>query len=75
MAIVDTHCHVGLLKYEPVESLIYHMETSGVDKAVFIQYGGNSDNTYMLECLASHPGKFKAVMIVEKDDDGAAMSS
>ena len=30
MTIVDTHCHIGLHKYEPVESLLYHMNTSGV---------------------------------------------
>ena len=73
MTIVDTHCHVGLRKYEPVESLLFHMEQSGVDNAVFIQYAGNADNTYMLECMAAHPGRFQAAMIVEKTDDGTRM--
>lgn len=73
MTIVDTHCHVGLHKYEPVESLVFHMDHAGVDKAVFIQYGGNSDNAYMIESMAAHPGRFQSAMIVEPDDDGSAI--
>lgn len=73
MTIIDTHCHIGLHKYEPVEALLYHMNTSGVDRAVFIQYAGNSDNQYMLDSMAAHPGKFQAAMIVEPTDDGTAM--
>jgi L-fuconolactonase len=71
--IIDTHCHVGLYKYEPVPSLLYHMERSGVDKAVFIQYMGNTDNGYMVNCMQSHPGRFAAAMIVPVDDDGSAI--
>jgi L-fuconolactonase len=73
MTIVDTHCHIGLKKYEPVESLLYHMNTSGVEKAVFIQYGGNSDNQYIIDTLTAHPGKFQAAMIVDPTDDGTQM--
>ena len=73
MTIVDTHCHIGLHKYEPVESLLYHMNTSGVDHAVFIQYAGNSDNQYMLDSMAAQPEKFQAAMIVDPTDDGTAM--
>ncbi|MBX3011940.1 MAG: amidohydrolase [Caldilineaceae bacterium] len=69
--IIDTHCHVGIHKYEPVEVLLYHMAHSGVDRAVFIQYMGNTDNQYLLACMAAHPGKFAAAMIVEADDDGS----
>ena len=25
MTIVDTHCHVGLHKYEPVEVMLFHV--------------------------------------------------
>ena len=73
MTIVDTHCHIGLHKYEPVESLLYHMQKSGVDKAVFIQYGGNSNNKYMIDSMAAHPGQFQAAMIVKSSDDGSAI--
>lgn len=44
MVIVDTHCHVGVHKYEPVEVLLFHMAQNGVAQAVFIQYMGNTDN-------------------------------
>jgi len=71
MMIIDTHCHVGVHKYEPVEVLLFHMAQTGVDKAVFIQYMGNPDNSYIVACMAVHPGKFAAAMIVEPDDDGS----
>lgn len=73
MTIVDTHCHAGQLKYEPVESLLYHMGVSGVSQAVLIQYGGNSDNGYLVDCLQRHPGRLAAAMIVEAQDDGTAV--
>ena len=71
--IIDTHCHVGLFKYEPVESLLHQMTAHNVDKAVFIQYMGNTNNSYMLEAMNAHPGKFAAAMIVPADDDGRAI--
>lgn len=71
MHIVDTHCHIGLHKYEPVETLQFHMQRSGVDQAVFIQYMGNTDNSYLVETLDKYPGTFAATMIVEADDDGS----
>ena len=74
-AIVDTHCHIGLHKYEPVEALLFHMERAGVDKAVFIQYQGNSDNRYIVDVMNAHPGRFAAAMIVADDDDGSAIRS
>ena len=72
-AIVDTHCHIGLHKYEPVEALLFHMERAGVDQAVLIQYMGNSDNSYIVEAMESHPDRFAAAMIVDDDDDGTAI--
>ena len=55
-AVVDTHCHIGLHKYEPVEVLIFHMERAGVDQAVLIQYMGNSaDNRYIVEAMEASP--------------------
>lgn len=73
--VIDTHCHVGLHKYEPLETLLYHMNRAGVDGAVFIQYMGNTDNSYLVECLRRHPGRFAAAMIVPPDDDGRAIHS
>ena len=74
MIVVDTHCHAGVHKYEPVDFLLFHMEKARVDKAVLIQYGGNTDNGYLVECLRNYPGRLAAAMIVEEDDDGTVMS-
>ena len=73
MMIVDTHCHVGIHKYEPVESLLHHMDRSKVERGVLIQYLGNADNAYIVECIKDYPGRFSGVMIVEPDDDGTRM--
>ena len=56
MIVVDTHVHVGLRKYEPLEALLDQMNRNRVDKAVLVQYMGNPDNTYMTECMRAHPG-------------------
>lgn len=73
MHIIDTHCHIGLHKYEPVEALLFHMQRAGVAQAVFIQYMGNSDNQYLLDAMAAHPGRFAAAMLAPTDDDGSAI--
>ena len=71
--VVDTHCHIGLHKYEPVEALLFHMERAGVNQAVLIQYMGNSDNRYIVDAMEANPDRFAAAMIVADDDDGSAI--
>ena len=73
--IVDTHCHTGLDKYEPIESLLFHLDSSGVDKAVLIQHAGNIDNSYHLQCLNNYPSRLASAMIVADDDDGTQFVS
>ena len=70
MKIVDTHCHTGIHKYEPVESLLYHMDTCDVNQAVLIQHAGETDNAYHVQCMERFPGRFAAAMIVAPEDDG-----
>lgn len=65
MPIVDTHVHVGKSWYEPVETLLFQMERNGVDKAVLLQYMGNFDNEYMLDCTRKYPGRFAGVVMVD----------
>lgn len=72
-SVVDTHCHIGLHKYEPVEALLFHMERTGVAQAVLIQYLGNNDNSYIVQVMNTYPGCFAAAMIVPADDDGRAI--
>ena len=71
MTIVDSHVHIGLEKYEPVEVLLEQMEQNGVQKALLVQYGGNYDNSYIAECLGSFQGRFSGVAIVDTNQPDA----
>jgi L-fuconolactonase len=65
MPLIDTHCHVSPYWYEPVESLLYHMEQNQVDQAVLIQYMGQYNNAYQEECVRRYPGRFASVVLVD----------
>lgn len=67
MPIIDTHCHVSLVWYEPVEALLDQMARNGVDGATLIQIQGEFDNDYQFACAARHPGKFAPVVLLDTD--------
>jgi L-fuconolactonase len=67
MPIVDTHCHVAPIWYEPVESLLFQMDRCGVDQAILVQMQGQYDNTYLLECVRDYPNRLAAVVLVDVD--------
>ena len=71
MTIVDTHCHIGIHKYEPVETLLFHMECAGAYKVVMIQHAGETGSSYHVECIDRYPGRFVSAMVVEPEDDGS----
>lgn len=71
MVIVDTHCHVSLSWYEPVESLLHQMERHGVSHAVLIQMQGQFNNDYQFACAARFPGRFAPVVIVDTNASDA----
>lgn len=51
-----------------VEQLMAEMQANGISKTVLIQmsfYG--YDNSYMLDVIAAHPGKFRGVAVIEQD--------
>lgn len=73
--IIDTHCHACVRKWEPLDVLLFHMERSGIDKAVLIQYKWNHDNSYIVDAIANHRGRFSAAMIVPRNDDGSSIRS
>lgn len=64
-AIVDTHCHAGLRKYEPIESLLDQMFRNGVDQALLVQHLGEYDNRYLSECTQRFPGRLGAAILVD----------
>src|SRR5262245_13101591 len=65
MPIVDTHCHVSQVYYEPVEVLLFQMDRAGVDHAVLIQMREEYDNEYQFECVRRYPGRFASVVLVD----------
>jgi L-fuconolactonase len=67
MVVVDTHCHASLDWYEPIETLLYEMDSNGVDHAVLIQIMGQFDNAYQFECVRRYPGRFANVVLVDTD--------
>src|SRR5262245_31445621 len=67
MTVVDTHCHAGIEKYEPLEVLLYQMERNGVDKATVVQHFGQYDNRYLLEGARRFPGRFAIIGLVDTE--------
>ena len=70
--IVDTHCHTSPYWFEPVEVLLAEMDRNGVDKAVLTQFFGVFDNSYMIECMRNHPGRFSVIALVDVNRPDAA---
>jgi len=71
MTVVDTHVHVGLDRYVPLDDLLRQMDDSHVDKAVLVQYVaghppvGNTDNRYIAQCIRRYPNRLAAVCIID----------
>src|SRR5262249_25750706 len=65
MIVVDSHCHVSPVWYEPVESLLFQMERHEVAHAVLIQMQGQFDNAYQFQCVRRFPGRFAPVVLVD----------
>ena len=71
MLTIDTHCHASASWFEPIEVLLFQMDSNAVDKAVLIQHRGEYDNSYLLECARANPGRFAVVAIVDTDQPDA----
>jgi L-fuconolactonase len=69
--IVDAHCHVAELWYEPVESLLFQMDRNAVGCAVLTQILGQFDNSYQQACVKQFPERFASVVAVDAADPGA----
>lgn len=72
MPIVDSHCHVSLAWYEPVESLLSQMDRNGVECAVLVQIYGQFNNSYQMDCIRRYPGRFASVVAVDPESPSAA---
>ncbi len=71
MQIVDSHCHVSPVWYEPVETLLNQMDRNGVAQAVVVQILGQYSNGYQQDCLERYPGRFASVVGVDVADPDA----
>jgi L-fuconolactonase len=71
MDVVDSHCHVSTVWYEPVESLLFQMDRHGVGRAVLTQMFGQADNTYQIDVVRRYPGRFASVVVVEPEEPHA----
>jgi len=65
MRIIDTHCHVSQVWFEPVETLLFHLNRHGVAHAILTQLLGQADNTYQQQCVERYPGRFSSVVAVD----------
>jgi len=73
--VVDSHAHVSPCWYEPVETLLHHMDRHGVERAVLTQMIGQVDNGYQQACVARHGSRFVSVVWVDAEapDVGAVV--
>ncbi|WP_322060636.1 amidohydrolase family protein [Paraburkholderia sp. J63] len=63
--VVDSHAHVSPCWYEPVETLLHHMDRHGVETAVLTQMIGQVDNGYQQACVARYGARFASVVWVD----------
>ena len=71
MVIVDTHCHVSPVWYEPVETLLYQMDANEVERAVLVQMHGQTNNGYQFECVRRFPDRLASVALVDTQSPDA----
>ncbi len=64
MPIIDCHVHAGD-KYGPVENVIAHMDANGVTHAVIVQHMGQTNNTYLRQCIDKYPQRFWGICMVD----------
>jgi L-fuconolactonase len=68
LQIVDSHVHPSLAWFEPVESLLFHMDRYGVEKALLVQIYNQFNNDYLFECQRRYPDRFVSVTVVIDTD-------
>ena len=69
--VVDSHCHCGDVFYEPIDVLLYHMDSVGVAKAVLVQYFGQYDNAYQTAAQKRYPDRLASLVLVNTDSPTA----
>jgi L-fuconolactonase len=70
--IVDAHCHVSPVWFEPLETLLFQMDRCGVSQATLVQLLGQYDNRYQEACVARCPMRFSSIVAVDPQTPSAA---
>lgn len=73
MFIVDSHCHVSDVWYEPVEALLFQMDRNGVERAVLVQMNGQADNTYQFEAVRRFADRLASVVWLQAERPDACV--
>ena len=71
MIIVDSHVHVALHMYDPVEMLLTQMQYNNVEKTVLVQSSTTTDNSYVIECKRRFPTRLTVVCRVDEESPTA----
>jgi L-fuconolactonase len=71
MIVVDSHVHIALHTYEPVEMLLTQMQYNNVEKTVLVQSSSTTDNSYLMECQRRFPSRLAVVCRVDVDSPAA----
>ena len=71
MIIVDTHVHVALNTYDPVEMLLMQMEYNNVAHTTLVQTSASTDNSYVIECRRRFPHRLAVVCRVDVESPTA----
>lgn len=72
MFIYDTHVHCSPDWYEPIESLLYHMDKNDVSRALLVPFHGNYDSSYIFQCMKNHPDRVAVCIQVDREATDAA---
>ena len=75
MTIVDAHAHASPYWLEPVEVLLYQMNSNGVEKATLVGLDGQTHdkyNRYLIECARRFPGRFSPVIVIDAERSDAS---
>jgi L-fuconolactonase len=68
---VDSHTHVSMRWFEPVEVLLFQLDRHGIEQAVLVQFSGEYDNGYQSECARRYPDRLVSVVSVDAADPDA----
>ena len=69
--IIDAHCHTSKIWYEPVEVLLYQMDSNEIDVAILIQIASETDNSYQTSCVNQYPDRLISVVAVDNKNSNA----